>query len=26
MENGKKQLEKAGVNIPFPQLEVSIKK
>ena len=25
MENGKKQLEKAGVNIPFPQLEVKLK-
>ena len=26
MENGKKSLEKAGVNIPFPQLEVTMKK
>lgn len=25
MENGKKALEKAGVNIPFPQLEVTMK-
>ena len=26
MENGKKALDKVGINIPFPQLEVSMKK
>ncbi len=26
MENGKKELEKAGINIPFPQVEVTMKK